>query len=180
MPKAKPQPNRPPGRPKAVIDWDRVGKMCEAGASGVGIAATLGIDEGTLRKRSETDHNCSFSEFSRQKKAKGDELLRVAQFNTAMKGNVTMQIWLGKQRLNQSDKMESKIEVTDLKSVAKIVADFRERIKRDADIYAETNGKYGYAMPDDSFVESEITKLLKLHKVSREQIEKIPELGRVD
>lgn len=68
----------------------------------------------------------------------------------------------------------------DLKSVAKIVADFRERIKRDADIYAETNGKYGYAMPDDSFVESEITKLLKLHKVSREQIEKIPELGRVD
>ncbi len=112
MPKATAKTKRSPGRPKAVIDWDKVGKLLEAGASGVGIAATLGIDEGTLRKRSETDHKCSFSEFSQQKKAKGDELLRVAQFNTAMKGNVTMQIWLGKQRLGQADKSESKQEVT--------------------------------------------------------------------
>ena len=58
----------------------------------------------------------------------------------------------------------------DLKSVAKIVADFRERIKRDADIYAETNGKYGYAMPDDSFVDAEIEKLCRLHKVKPEQL----------
>ncbi len=177
MPKAKPQPNRPPGRPKAEIDWDRVGKMCEAGASGVGIAATLGIDEGTLRKRSETDHNCSFSEFSRQKKAKGDELLRVAQFNTAMKGNVTMQIWLGKQRLSQSDKTESKIEVTDLKSVARTVAEFRQRIATDAEIYAATNGKYGHPMPDDSFVEAEIEKLYRLHKVKPEQLVELGNVG---
>lgn len=111
MPKAKPQ-TKTPGRPKAVIDWNQVGKLLEAGASGVGIASTIGVDEGTLRKRCPTDQKCSFSEFMQQKKAKGDELLRVAQFNTAMKGNVTMQIWLGKQRLGQADKTDNKTEIT--------------------------------------------------------------------
>lgn len=84
--------------------------MLEAGASAVGIAATIGCDEDTLRKRCPGDNNCTFSEFSQQKKAKGDELLRVKQFQTAMQGNVTMQIWLGKQRLNQADKSENKNE----------------------------------------------------------------------
>ncbi len=95
-------------RPKANIDWQHVGKLLEAGASVVGIAATIGIDEATLYRRCLTDNKINFATFSQQKKAKGDELLRVAQFNTAMKGNVTMQIWLGKQRLGQSDKIENK------------------------------------------------------------------------
>lgn len=80
--------------------------MIEAGAFATGIAATMGIDEDTLRKRCPTDNKCSFSEFRQQKLAKGDELLRTAQFKNAMSGNVTMQIWLGKQRLNQADKQE--------------------------------------------------------------------------
>lgn len=94
------------GRPKAIIDWQKVGQMLEADCTAVGIAATLGIEEDTLRKRCPADNKCTFSEFSQQKKAKGDELLRMKQFQTAMSGNVTMQIWLGKQRLKQSDKSE--------------------------------------------------------------------------
>lgn len=80
--------------------------MCEAGCTAVGIAATFGIDESTLWKACERDNKVNFSEFSQQKKAKGDELLRMKQFSTAMSGNVTMQIWLGKQRLSQSEKQE--------------------------------------------------------------------------
>lgn len=94
------------GRPKAIIDWNKVGQMCEAGCTAVGIAATFGIDESTLWKACERDNKVNFSEFSQQKKAKGDELLRMKQFSTAMSGNVTMQIWLGKQRLSQSEKQE--------------------------------------------------------------------------
>lgn len=75
----------------------------------MGIAATIGVDEGTLRKRCEADNNCSFSEFSQQKRAKGDELLRSKQFQVAMAGDKTMLIWLGKQRLNQSDKSDTNI-----------------------------------------------------------------------
>ena len=99
------------GRPKAIIDWQKVGQMCEAGCSAVGIAATFGIDESTLWKACERDNNINFSEFSQQKRAKGDELLRMKQFSTAMSGNVPMQIWLGKNRLGQSDKTETKSEV---------------------------------------------------------------------
>jgi len=172
MPKAKPQTNRTPGRPKAIIDWDRVGKMCEAGASGVGIAATLGIDEGTLRKRSETDHNCSFSEFSRQKKAKGDELLRVAQFNTAMKGNVTMQIWLGKQRLGQADKTENKTElVNDLSTLADVVKRYRADVIEQARIFEGTNGKFGAAMPTEAEMRGEIERLCRHQKVDYAKLE---------
>lgn len=110
MPKAKQKSKavkRSPGRPKAEIDWNYVGKMLEAGSTAIGIAATIGVDEDTLRKRCPTDNNCTFSEFSQQKKAKGDELLRAKQYQTAMAGNVTMQIWLGKQRLAQSDKVKN-------------------------------------------------------------------------
>jgi hypothetical protein len=97
------------GRPKAIIDWEYVGKMLEAGGFATGIAATIGCTEDTLYNRCKTDLKMDFSAFSQQKKAKGDEQLRVKQFKTAMsdrQGSVTMQIWLGKQRLNQSDKSE--------------------------------------------------------------------------
>lgn len=118
MPNPKKSTGRKPGRPKAEIDWSRVSEMLEAGATAVGIAASIGIEEDTLRKRCPGDNNCSFSEFSRQKKAKGDEILREAQFNTAVEGSVPMQIWLGKQRLGQSDKQEISTDprMNDLKS----------------------------------------------------------------
>lgn len=111
MPRAKPKTTakKATGRPKAIIDWNYVGKMLEAGASAVGIAATLGIEEDTLRKRCPSDNNCTFSEFSQQKKAKGDELLRTKQFQVAMTGDRTMLIWLGKQRLGQMDKSLSEV-----------------------------------------------------------------------
>jgi hypothetical protein len=99
------------GRPKAIIDWQKVGQMCEAGCSAFGIASSLGIDDETLKKRCLVDNKCSFSEFAQQKRAKGNELLRMKQFQTAMSGNVTMQIWLGKNRLGQSEKTEIKSDI---------------------------------------------------------------------
>jgi hypothetical protein len=97
-------------RPKAKIEWDRVGQMLEAGCSGVGIAGVLGIDEATLRKRCLKDLKISFSEFSQQKKAKGDDLIRLKQFDLAMKGDKTLLIWLGKQRLEQAERQDQKHE----------------------------------------------------------------------
>lgn len=109
MAKTATKPKRSTGRPKAVIDWDKVGKLLEAGGSAVGIAAMLGIDVKTLYNRCETDNKITFSAYSQQKLAKGDELLRSKQFQVAMAGDKTMLIWLGKQRLNQSDKSDTNI-----------------------------------------------------------------------
>jgi hypothetical protein len=107
MPK-KPQPKKP-GRPKVDIDWAKVGQMCEAGATAEGIAATLGCDRDTLYIRCKKDLNLDYSAFSQQKRSKGDDLLRVKQFQKAMSGDNTMMIWLGKQRLNQSDKSQTEL-----------------------------------------------------------------------
>ena len=109
MPKPKAQTKRPRGRPKAEIDWLHVGKLLEAGGTAEGIAATIGIDRDTLYKRCEADNKCTFSTFSQEKKAKGEELLRVAQFKQAIGGNTTMLIWLGKQRLGQTEKSQQEI-----------------------------------------------------------------------
>jgi len=109
MPKAK-QVKRSQGRPKAIIDWDKVGKMCEAGGFARGIAATLGITEDTLGNRCKSDLKLDFSEFRQQKLARGDELLKSKQFQVAMTGDKTMLIWLGKQRLGQSEKNELKAD----------------------------------------------------------------------
>jgi len=94
------------GRTPAVIDWDTVGKLLEAGCSGESIATQLGIHRTTLYNRCKNDTGLTFSTFSQQKKMLGDNLLRAKQYQTAMSGNVTMQIWLGKQRLGQTDKLE--------------------------------------------------------------------------
>jgi len=94
------------GRTPAVIDWDTVGKLLEADCKTVDIARQLGVSEMTLYRRCKADLNVSYVTFSQQKKMLGDNLLRAKQYQTAMSGNVTMQIWLGKQRLGQTDKLE--------------------------------------------------------------------------
>jgi hypothetical protein len=100
------------GRPKVSIDWDEVGELLEAGATAESIALAIGIDTKTLYNRCEADTKVTFSAFSQQKKARGIESLRVKQYQVAMEGDKTMLIWLGKQRLGQSDKTETKNEHT--------------------------------------------------------------------
>ena len=89
-----------------MIDWDTVGKLLEAGCSGESIATQFGVHRTTLYNRCKADLGLTFSTLSQQKKMLGDNLLRAKQYQTAMSGNVTMQIWLGKQRLGQTDKLE--------------------------------------------------------------------------
>jgi hypothetical protein len=49
----------------------------------------------------------TFSAYAAIKKGEGLELLRAKQFATAMEGDKTMQIWLGKQYLDQKDKTDT-------------------------------------------------------------------------
>lgn len=94
------------GRPKALIDWNKVDNYLQAQCDGVGIAGLLGIHPNTLYEACKEINNISFSEYSAQKKAEGVELLKAVQFQNAMSGNVVMQIWLGKQYAGQRDKQD--------------------------------------------------------------------------
>lgn len=93
-------------RPKADIDWDKIDRLLEAGCDGTEVAATFGINEETLYRRCEKDNKVGFSDYKATKRASGDRLLRVKQFEIAMTGDKTMLVWLGKQRLGQSEKNE--------------------------------------------------------------------------
>lgn len=105
------------GRPKAEIDWEKVDRFLNAQCDGVGIAEILGIHPNTLYEACKEVHKMNFSEYSAIKKAEGVELLKAKQYQTAMEGNVTMQVWLGKQYAGQKDKVENDHKVQVFKVV---------------------------------------------------------------
>lgn len=94
------------GAPKAKIDWKVVGDMLAAGCRGTEVAASIGIAPYTLYERCSEDKGILFTHFAQECREKGNSMLHAAQFKNAMKGNTSMQIWLGKQRLGQRDKEE--------------------------------------------------------------------------
>lgn len=86
-----------------VIDWKKVEKMAICGASGIEIASALGVDKATLYNYCKKEYGISWEEYKQQKKQKGDTSLKMKQFELAMAGDRSMLVWLGKNRLGQSD-----------------------------------------------------------------------------
>jgi len=119
---------------KIKIDWNKVSYYLKSQCSGSGIASILGIHENTLYSRCKIDNGVEFGEYSTQKKGEGKELLRANQFKLAMGGNVPMNIWLGKQYLEQKDKQETDHKNTDgsLKQTSIIVTtnEAKEELKK--------------------------------------------------
>lgn len=130
--------NPRPGRPKAVIDWKKVGRYLQAQCSATGIAGILGISVDTFYTRCKKDNNIDFTVFSEQKKAEGKELLRAQLFNQAMDGNVTMGIWLSKQYLGFKDQVEQTIQIPELK-VQPMNPEEQERINKSIEMLNESN-----------------------------------------
>lgn len=98
------------GRKKIEIDWQVVDNYLMAGADGTEVAAAIGINPETLYDRCVEVHKTDFSDYKATKRAKGDSLIRVKQYDLAVKGDRSMLVWLGKNRLGQSDKKEIRQE----------------------------------------------------------------------
>lgn len=77
------------------------------------IASELGIDEDTMKNERNKD---TFTECKEKGMLKGKRALRTMQFDSAKKGNVTMQIWLGKQYLGQREP-ENKINDNNIENL---------------------------------------------------------------
>jgi hypothetical protein len=86
------------GRPLKEIDPSEVEKLASYGCTPTEIGAFFNVNETTIRKR--------FSEIITKGKESGKIRLRKKQIEVALKGNVSMLIWLGKQMLGQTDKQE--------------------------------------------------------------------------
>jgi AraC-like DNA-binding protein len=91
-------------RPKLEIDADQVYKLAQHGCTVEEIADFFGCSRDTIHGR--------FSAELSKGKAELRIGLRNWQIASAKKGNVVMQIWLGKQWLGQSDKQEVSADQT--------------------------------------------------------------------
>lgn len=91
-------------RPRKEVNWKQVEKMCHIDCTGEEIAAVLGISYDTLDRACIREQNQSFADYFSQKRGVGNTSLRRRQYKAAMDGSNAMLIWLGKQRLGQSEK----------------------------------------------------------------------------
>lgn len=103
---AKPKAKR--GRPPTPIDYDEVYKLAAIQCTDAEIAEWIGIGEEGFRKRKQSDED--LVGVLKKGREKGKASLRRMQYQLAEKGNATMLIWLGKNVLSQSDKMDQTID----------------------------------------------------------------------
>lgn len=93
-----------------IVDWDKVDNLIMAGCTITQVAASIGMDRDTLYKKCEKEKNTPLSAYHQSKREHGDGLLLAAQYQKAIKDkNPTMLIWLGKQRLQQKENLEDRV-----------------------------------------------------------------------
>ena len=101
----KPKKN-PPGRPKAVIDYNQVEKLARMFCTLNEICDVLGYAKTTCLKQP------GFREAFKRGRETGKCSLRRAQYLKATKQrDSTMQIWLGKNVLGQRDNVQTEINI---------------------------------------------------------------------
>jgi hypothetical protein len=105
------------GRPKIEIDWKELDKLCGLQCSLEEIAGWFDCSIDTIEARIKETHGMTFPEYFAQKRSGGKISLRRKQYETAMSGNPTMLIWLGKQYLGQVDKQETELKTSEIKVV---------------------------------------------------------------
>lgn len=105
--------DEPTGRPRHRIDWPKVDAMLGISATVEEVASCLDVSEDTIERACVAERGMTFRELSLRKRGKKLVSLRRTQFRVALGSrhakqppNVTMLIWLGKQLLNQTDKLQ--------------------------------------------------------------------------
>lgn len=93
----------PGGRPKKIIDYDRVLEMASYFATQEEIATELDL---SIRKLQQDEE---FMRIFKKGNERAKKSLRRKQYEIAMGGNTTMLVWLGKQYLNQREPMNEQI-----------------------------------------------------------------------
>lgn len=114
------------GRPKVVIDKDQFEKLCNIHCTKEEIAGWFGCSEDTIENFCKKEYKDTFSAVFKMHSGKGKVSLRRNQFKLA-ETNVTMAIFLGKQYLGQSDKIETVNSFEDLTPLGEML-----KIKEDA------------------------------------------------
>ena len=109
------------GRPRKVLTEDALKLIENLGrimCTEEDIAIILGTTRETLFSK---ENEPLFKEAYKKGQANARQSLRRKQYEVAMKGNVSMLIWLGKQWLGQTDKVEQTTSFEDLQPLAQML-----------------------------------------------------------
>ena len=94
------------------------------------IAAYIQWDPATVYRRMENPES-AFAKAYERGRANGRATLRRKQYELALKGNVTMQIWLGKQILGQNDTPQVQMTINnEAKAIAEASFTLNEETKK--------------------------------------------------
>jgi hypothetical protein len=93
-------------RPRIEVDYKQAGKLAEIQCTIDEIAHVLGVSSTKLKRDDE------FRAIYDQAREKGKTSLRRLQWAAARRGSTAMLIWLGKQYLGQTDRVESAVTVS--------------------------------------------------------------------
>ena len=112
-------------RPRKEIDKTEFEKLCWMQCTEDEICDWFDVTDKTLCAWCKRTYGQSFSDVSRQKRGVGRIALRRAQFQLAKK-NATMAIWLGKQYLGQTDKIEQtkRFDTSQIEQIVKTAGGF--------------------------------------------------------
>lgn len=109
------------GRPKKVLTEDAIKlieNMARIMCTEEEIADVLGCSRDLFYTK---ENENLFRQAIEKGRATGKQSLRRKQYEVAMKGNSSMLIWLGKQWLNQTDKVEQTTSFEDLEPLANLL-----------------------------------------------------------
>lgn len=91
------------GRPRKILDAEKIAQLIGKGFTVEFVADFFDVHPDTLY--------ANYSDALRKGKVFRNGCLQAKQFTSAMTGNTTLQIWLGKQWLDQTDRSEVKATV---------------------------------------------------------------------
>lgn len=99
------------GRPKIELDYKLIEKLAHIQCTQAEIADVLGVSTKTLQRDEE------FCRIYKKGMNEGRTSLRRMQYDSAKKGSVSMQIWLGKQYLGQKDEVDAEVKERKVKII---------------------------------------------------------------
>ena len=96
------------------VDWTMAANLFGVFCTCEEVAYMLNCSVDTLDRHCQKIHKMGIDEWANNCRNHGRASLRKAQYNLAIAGNHTMQIWLGKQYLGQRDNKEEETEDKEL------------------------------------------------------------------
>ena len=105
---------------QVTINKNQFEELCAIQCTQEEIAAVFNVSRDTLMRWCLNTYNTNFATIYEEKRAKGKASLRRSQFNLA-KTNPTLSVWLGKQYLGQTDRVDIAVKEEDDDPITKAI-----------------------------------------------------------